>query len=514
MPDKIIVTNNAALSAKYGQSIGAIDTAVKQLIQADSARGIQTQLVALDDAAGMQRLGVSPVLDAKNEEQNKNAIDGVYRSLSSEYLLLLGSQDVIPHQQLKNPVYDPTQPDKDPDQWISSDLPYACEAAFSALPEDFVGPTRVVGRLPDITGGSDPKYLCNLLDVAGKWKEGPPSAYRQYLGFTAAVWAKSTQLSLQYIFASSGDLQGSPPMGPNWPTNLLSRRSHFINCHGADVDFHFYGQDPNDNYPISHDAKYIAGKLSEGTLVAAECCYGAELYNPLPLGQIGIANTYMAGKAYGYFGSTTVAYGPPDSNGSADLLCQYFLKKAITGASFGRAALEARQLFAHAAAPVGPVDLKTLAQFILLGDPCIQCVTEPKSKLLGPTGGAPSPEALQAQRKERRSRLLAAGTELQKNLPTAKSSASVSGSAIIEDAVKAIALQHGVKDPKVLSFTLRDLPGSTAKTLRAGKAVPLATFHLVVGRTVDTETKVLRLTVVEARETDGKLASVRVLYGK
>jgi hypothetical protein len=507
MVDKIIVTNNTSLTAKYGASKGAIDVAMQKLIHTDSGRGIQTQLVPLDDAAIMQALGVSPVLDATNGEQNKNAIDGVFHRLSPEYLLLLGAPDVIPHQQLMNPLYDPAQPDKDPDQWVPSDLPYACEAPFSTLPEDFLGPTRVVGRLPDITGGNDPKYLCDLIDVVTRWKESPASAYQPHLAFTAAVWAKSTQLSLQYIFASSTDLQDSPPLGPNWPTNLLSRRSHFINCHGAEVDFHFYGQDSKDNYPISHDATYIDGKLSEGTVVAAECCYGAELYNPKPLGQIGMANTYMAGGAYAYFGSSTIAYGPSDTNESADLLCQFFLKKTVMGASIGRATLEARQKFAQTAAPVGPVDLKTLSQFILLGDPSVQCVAESKSKILG----ADSPEA---QRKERRNRLLAVGIELQRTLPAAKSSATVSGSAIIENAVKAIALQHGVLDPKVVSFALRNTLEANSKTLGIGETERTATFHLVLGRTVDTETKVRRLTVIEARESAGKLASVRVLFGK
>ena len=43
----------------------------------------------------------------------------------------------------------------------------------------------------------------------------------------------------------------------------------------------------------------------EATVLAAECCYGAELYDPaLGLGQMGMCNTYLARKAYAYFGST------------------------------------------------------------------------------------------------------------------------------------------------------------------------------------------------------------------
>jgi hypothetical protein len=45
------------------------------------------------------------------------------------------------------------------------------------------------------------------------------------------------------------------------------------------VDFHFYGQ-KGGQYPPSLDATIIAGKVAQGTVVAAECCYGAQLYAP------------------------------------------------------------------------------------------------------------------------------------------------------------------------------------------------------------------------------------------
>ena len=44
--------------------------------------------------------------------------------------------------------------------------------------------------------------------------------------------------------------------------------------------------------------------------MAAECCYGAELYEPAKAqGQAGIANTYLGEGAIGFLGSTTIAYG-------------------------------------------------------------------------------------------------------------------------------------------------------------------------------------------------------------
>ena len=68
--------------------------------------------------------------------------------------MILGAVDIaLPHQDLTNPVFDP---DDDPDRQAFGDLPYACEHAYSRRPQDFLGVTRVVGRLPDLTGGSDP----------------------------------------------------------------------------------------------------------------------------------------------------------------------------------------------------------------------------------------------------------------------------------------------------------------------------------------------------------------------
>jgi hypothetical protein len=40
--------------------------------------------------------------------------------------MILGAPDVVPHQDLTNPVFDP--PDNDPDQFAYGDLPYACDA--------------------------------------------------------------------------------------------------------------------------------------------------------------------------------------------------------------------------------------------------------------------------------------------------------------------------------------------------------------------------------------------------
>src|SRR5271157_4875459 len=80
------------------------------------------------------------------------------------------------------------------------------------------------------------------------------------------------------------------------------------------------------------DAAYLSKKLTEGRVIASECCYGGQLYDSaITDGQAGIAYTYLENKAYGFFGSTTIAYGPSDSNDQADLICQYFMRSVLSG---------------------------------------------------------------------------------------------------------------------------------------------------------------------------------------
>src|SRR5438552_2848968 len=83
-----------------------------------------------------------------------------------------------------------------------------------------------------------------------------------------------------------------------------------------------------------------------GTVVAAECCFGAQLYAPSRThDRRAVCYAYLDGGAYGYFGSSTIAYGPSTTNGKADLICRYFLEEVLRGSSLGRAALEARQKY-------------------------------------------------------------------------------------------------------------------------------------------------------------------------
>jgi hypothetical protein len=240
---------------------------VTKLIKADAARGIGSKLVDLSDAATMAKYSIKPLLakDATNDKRNKQAIDAIYKhgEIRPAYLMLLGSKDVIPYVSLANPAAG------DGDADLPSDLPYASDKPYSQDVQDFIAPTRVVGRLPNVTNDTNPAYLIGLLQTATTYKAQPVQDYLPYLGISAEVWTKSTELSLDAIFGSHTKMKISPPDGPKWTAAEAKPLAHFINCHGAAGDPNYYGQ-KGASYPVAHEASWMASKVVPGTVLAAE----------------------------------------------------------------------------------------------------------------------------------------------------------------------------------------------------------------------------------------------------
>ncbi|HEX8312711.1 MAG TPA: C25 family cysteine peptidase [Chthoniobacteraceae bacterium] len=523
--DKIVVTNLRALKKKYGPGVANIQTAIAALIAADKTRGITTKIIDVASAAAMKAVQGAAVTDPQSQKQNKAAIDAIYTALVPDYLMILGSIDVIPHQDLLNPLYDPGS---DPDKLVPADLPYACEAAYSQDPRDFIGPTRVVGRLPDLTGGTDPAVLTELLRTATKAITRPMKDYRSYLGITAQTWMRSTALSLEKLFGNNKDLQTSPTRGPQWTASQLARRSHFINCHGAAAKSEFYGE-KGDAFPVAHTSARVSGNLSDGTVASVECCYGAQLFDPAMWGQAPpLCNTYLQSGAYGYVGSTTISYGPADANGSADLLCQFFLQRVLAGASLGRAMLEARQQFAQSTPQLDPYDLKTLAQFNLLGDPALHPVAVPSASVsVAGTRSAASvapksagdPMGRAINRTDRRRLLISKGLHILATQLVARRRAGVV-SVGVSSALQRLAGSVGLESATRLSFDVAEAAPagvrgvmSKALSLLGERAIPAA-FHVMASRQTETEGGGPRIVAIVAKEVDGKIVSYRELHSR
>ncbi len=455
--DKIIITNMGTLKEKYDEKFGRVEQAIQRLIAADQKRGLETKLVAIDSEADMAAARGQKVKEKDDQRAVKNAVDALFDAYEPDYIVILGAQDIVPHQDLKNPAYDPGGDD---DKVVPSDIPYACEAPYSVKPGDFVGPTRVVGRVPDLVRSSDPAYIVSLLGTAARHKTRTRADYQKYFSVSAEVWKGSTELSLTKVFGSSASMATSPPKGPNWTNAELGRRVHFINCHGSPEDPNFYGQRGR-SYPIAHKAEKLTKKIMNGTVIAVESCYGAQLYDPADADmQPGICSTYLKDGAYGFFGSSTIAYGPSEGNGQADLICQYFIDEVLDGASLGEATLKARHRFAQAYTHVDPTDLKTMIQFHLLGDPSIH-----------PVGAAPHALArtkafkqafrerqnTKGTRRLRRERAARTGTNLRNSLGTPNLSDEALP-AEVKTVLESVAQESGIKSFVAQSFTV-NYPG-------------------------------------------------------
>jgi Peptidase family C25 len=361
---KLIVTNLKSLKKKYGVAgVTLIKKAVTRLVAADALRGITTSLEDVDHPGkGAPRVTVSG-----NAKQVKTTIDALYAAYASpDYVLILGGPDIIPFQILANPM---RIPGGDTDPNVPSDLPYACAAPYATDIAKFIGATRVVGRLPDVRGGKDAEQLVSVIDASTIFS-GTPN--KDSFALAADQWSGASLENIKLAFGAAPrrPLTMVPPHAPPWTTATLAAPLHFINCHGGDTDPNYYGSEPA--YPDAHVPTNLLGNVTRGSVVAAECCYGAQLYKPTAATPLGIANTYLLQGAIGYCGSTNIAYGGEKKSErcAADVFCVEFVKSVLASASIGRALLEARQKYvASLSGPVDPSDLKTLGQFLLLGDP-------------------------------------------------------------------------------------------------------------------------------------------------
>lgn len=367
-PLKLILTSKRTLQKKYGTKYSSVLALLNKLKKSDKDRKITTEIVFIDDADSMKKYKLKQA-SSMSPRECKRAIDRLFLKSSPAYMVIFGSQDVFPFQELVNPA-------DDDDSIVPSDLPYVCSVGFGTKVNAFTGPSRVLGRIPDVPGSADVSYVTTVIDNIINHKPMSANEYKKYFAVSAKVWAKSTELSLKSMFGNNNSQLNSPPAAGKYSRALLKPLTHFYNCHGASDDPNFYGQEGN-NYPTALSSKDLLRKITPGTVVAAECCYGAQMADPVETGTkvLSISNQYLLQKAIAFMGSSTIAYGPADSQGLADLITQYFIKKMLQGASSGRAILEAQQEFLLNSGPdLDPYELKTLAQFYLLGDPSLQAV--------------------------------------------------------------------------------------------------------------------------------------------
>ena len=425
---KVVVTHRSAARTKYGAAGWTrIRRAVTQLAAADAARGVTTRFFALDSAADCRKVGASRLLDVTDAGAAKAVVDSIYAAWAPAYLLLLGGPELLPLHSLTNPLWT-GDPQDDPDQAIRSDLPYACETPAGPSVSAYRGPTRVVGRLPDLLADRDPDVLVNLLRHAGSSVAAPAATVTPVFALSTRTWVASTRLTVSKLAGVVGPVLTCPPQDSSWTAQELAPTVHLVNCHGAEFDPRWYGEARagQQDLPTAMEARLLAGRIPRGAVVAAECCYGVAHWPPVVAGgSPSIAATMLREGASGVFGSSNVSYGPVAANEYADVICQLFLSEVLAGASLGRAALTARQRFVQGQSFLDPTDLKTLAQFDLLGDPSLHPIAAASSLVAPHLSGEPAGDGAGGQQhrmpagiRSRREVLAAVGRALEGSAAT------------------------------------------------------------------------------------------------
>jgi hypothetical protein len=400
---KLSVTVKSRLEGKYKPAdLQQINDAVKRWIQADAKRGIQTLHVHVDDATEMNAQGVEPVLGEATPEKIKQAIDDLCNKLTPtpDYLVLFGGDDIVPMFQVPNPSFGSGLQELDTDKTVPSDNPYATHLPF--LPPDstnpWIIPDRAIGRIPDML--PDPLYpnrkgdvgwLLDYLKTATNWTPKAASTYnRRYAICTAEAEDAGTEF-MQKTFAESGAPLLCPPVSDAADSpatrDQLSAGLHLIKCHGNQGDATFWGfEDENKTKPypaITSTALRKLPHLKHPTVVAAMCCYGAQIFSPKDDDTWPVASTYLRKGAVGFVGSTMMAWVGTSGMGPADWIVQGYLKNVLAGDSLGSAFLACKQDY-HSHYSLNDHILsndeqKTLIEYVLLGDPSIHPVSSSQS---------------------------------------------------------------------------------------------------------------------------------------
>src|SRR5262245_7016303 len=207
-----------------------------------------------------------------NATKIKRAIDALWKTLTPDYLVLFGGDDIIPMFVVTNPSYDPNGDD---DEKVPTDNPYASSSAFlsSKRSSDLV-PDRVIGRIPDMLSDNSPAWLVDYLTTASTWASRPASFYAKTYAICCDEWKGAGAECVQHISAAASSLFISPPTSDTSTAarSRLSGRLHMIKCHGSLLDPKFYGQKGN-SYPQAITSPTLKTRVKPPTVAAAMCCY-------------------------------------------------------------------------------------------------------------------------------------------------------------------------------------------------------------------------------------------------
>lgn len=506
---KIIVTNRSAIENKYGRDAGKVIKLLDGIIDADKKREIGTSVIFVDKTADMKKVKGKAVKDHTNEEQNVTAVQNIFKSANPDYLLIFGSADIIPLIAIKNPVYkefadeddededgDNTELDPEDGKYILSDLPYACDVPFTKGYKRYMSgkhAIRVVGRLPDIIDNPSLPYFKKIVKHASGWKSKQEQTENAFV-LSTNDWSKISRATAKSLFGNKFNMHISRNQNSKEDHKLKNYDLHLINCHGDVESPAFF----NSQSGFALTSKQLNRKIKKGSVVAAECCFGAELFWD-PQIDLAMASNYLEEGAYAFMGSTTTSYGATNKDNEpfdADIITRYFLKYVLEGRSTGSALQQARIDFKRDVfSTTGGADVlpsyKTLLQFYLIGDPSIHYIRKNNAE------EAPVPKGIKKRRK--------ASSVRAERLVTPRVTAKKVGKPVREvpQNLEKLLDKYGMKNAKVQTFQSTAITPAPALIETKGSIVSTSSKRLAAKATLPSSKKITQKVAVKKTRIKG-----------
>lgn len=386
---QLVLGHRAALVRRFGSSVWSeIDQQLQHLVAVLRAKGMTVLAGYIDEPSRLVLPGLpAPAPVAADAMAIRDFIRGLATQLSSHHcelatVILLGGDECIPFHRLQNPI-------PDDERVVLSDNPYACDDAGYLIPQ------RIVARLPEGDGG-DPQLLIQMLasmaayhtqathqsrfgiDVATLLRIRNTPARRLAVGIAADVWREPSQQVLRNLHGDA-KLHTSPPLTGSAlnARTIAGREVVYINLHGAAGMPHFYGQAANvwgaaSALPIALSPNHFSKAVVAGAIIISEACYGAELlgrgvHNSIPLKALSEGALAFVGATVNAYGSASMPLLGADL--LFDRLTHYLADGMPVGLALHFARLEFAQIMYERQGFLDDVDMKTLIEFSLLGDP-------------------------------------------------------------------------------------------------------------------------------------------------
>jgi hypothetical protein len=362
----VLIVSSLRLTEQYGDlAARRVDRRLGSLVQARTQRGLPSLILDVERGLGEYDVAPADAGDARAvRAQLLSLADRVERrggTLVSA--LLIGGPAILPFHRVGNPL-------ADPDDAIPTDYLYGVREPGHLLTD------WPVGRLP--SGDESPESLLRLLAMAAWHHRGVPTATRRTFGYSTASWERASRLVYGALEAR-GPLLLSPPTSAETldPQLLAGASTIYCNLHGVRGGPLWYGQGVNRRQLVVALRPQDLDELPlVGATVCSEACYGA--YSPDYDLDESLAMRFLTRGAACFVGATTIAYGPAGPPLSeADLLARAFLQAVQQrGISVGEAFQQARRATQDETLRrqgfLDEDDVKTLAQFVLYGDPTIR----------------------------------------------------------------------------------------------------------------------------------------------